>query len=823
MAKVTIAKKTAKDKSQERLEAALRHRNEGGALHAWREWVDAGGDPDQELMVEQGLPPRKAVEWALRSGRDQLIEAIVQDGGDLGQLVEAQARSLKEEWERQPEDVMMGALSALEKHGHLDRWEAMLGERGLLGWLQERQERGSEKVWMTIAWVKQIKEPAASLSAKELGGRLGWSEASALEALESEPIRRGVGELDRLQVERRFSAEKDRLESSWRESHWKKRWSSLEKALSDPRWGPRVKSELEGLMSKAVPRLSEKEIWAGLEELEIGGRNWGWEWEEREISRGMPRWRGISLEKIKEERVKSARMEKARATALGMSWVEAIAGLSERLDQIEGESIKKGELSGWMKNLRSEINASMHEAIQSMDWAIEMEEDWDLQRVPGMARAKKIANGGHADPMDDVGRLALEALTGEKRGGAEAVMAAKKMMEERLGCAPGVWRELARNEKARERVIKELKRMAEQCERERFAKHRMEALQKEGPRPPNMLHEFMMMTRMEMNGMWGRERNERSAEQTLREMMEAIGRAKGWGLEGDEVTLWMDLNEKLAASEEWKAWKEKKLPRAPRGLDESDQSWEQLEEEVRAVQSLSEPLMLGLARQAQKKSKEGVARETVIAQLVAKWNDVIDMSAKLPAGFWGQLDERKPWESALKAHDRWVEALAEKELESVEVKEWAPLMSEPIQESSGWSAVEIHSAKELFKEGKELGHCVFSYADKCERGASRILSIKKRGERFSTLELIPIGTSGEKLERWDWKDAEAARRVARWEIAQHRGKRNGVVSETAALSLAERAQKEINLAWARKLGELEPMEEALPVEKLKARRSRGAR
>lgn len=76
-------------------------------------------------------------------------------------------------------------------------------------------------------------------------------------------------------------------------------------------------------------------------------------------------------------------------------------------------------------------------------------------------------------------------------------------------------------------------------------------------------------------------------------------------------------------------------------------------------------------------------------------------------------------------------------IKSGKVTEWSKKF-ESFEESKGNSIfkfIELNTTRQLINEGRVMHHCVGSYASRCLNGGTRIVSIKKDGSSYLTLEL----------------------------------------------------------------------------------------
>jgi hypothetical protein len=85
---------------------------------------------------------------------------------------------------------------------------------------------------------------------------------------------------------------------------------------------------------------------------------------------------------------------------------------------------------------------------------------------------------------------------------------------------------------------------------------------------------------------------------------------------------------------------------------------------------------------------------------------------------------------------------------------WAALLDAPVT-IDGYTFVELATAQALREEGRDMRHCVASYAERCLRRGSHIFSVRTDGgERVSTLEVRQVAGA--------------------WRVAEHCGKANRV-------------------------------------------------
>lgn len=112
----------------------------------------------------------------------------------------------------------------------------------------------------------------------------------------------------------------------------------------------------------------------------------------------------------------------------------------------------------------------------------------------------------------------------------------------------------------------------------------------------------------------------------------------------------------------------------------------------------------------------------------------------------GPFDFRWSAEDALSALDRWHDELVDgsRERESLEALGIAwnmPLWDQgyPIEmEVNAHQFTALRTPRELYIEGRNMNHCVLSYARAVKAGISRIYSVSSQGKRVATLEIDPM-------------------------------------------------------------------------------------
>jgi hypothetical protein len=94
---------------------------------------------------------------------------------------------------------------------------------------------------------------------------------------------------------------------------------------------------------------------------------------------------------------------------------------------------------------------------------------------------------------------------------------------------------------------------------------------------------------------------------------------------------------------------------------------------------------------------------------------------------------KAPWSWLMKQQADWHERVQRQKREKIEQQYWDCILEEFTYK--GWTVTPLVNALALFDEGKEMHHCVASYASVCMKGKSRIFSIRKNNMRAATVEL----------------------------------------------------------------------------------------
>ncbi len=121
-----------------------------------------------------------------------------------------------------------------------------------------------------------------------------------------------------------------------------------------------------------------------------------------------------------------------------------------------------------------------------------------------------------------------------------------------------------------------------------------------------------------------------------------------------------------------------------------------------------------------------------------------DHGRDLTSTTWGGLSKaarrwrREMTEEMLR--DQWAQLMTQRE---GRIQAWTSLLGETragasLESPDGLNAVPITSEYGLYQESIAMGHCVFSYGNRCGAGVSRIFSLRRKGERIATGEIVQM-------------------------------------------------------------------------------------
>ena len=85
--------------------------------------------------------------------------------------------------------------------------------------------------------------------------------------------------------------------------------------------------------------------------------------------------------------------------------------------------------------------------------------------------------------------------------------------------------------------------------------------------------------------------------------------------------------------------------------------------------------------------------------------------------------------------DQWARLMIQRE---GRIQAWTSLLGETSAGAGNLNAVPVTSEYGLYQESIAMGHCVFSYGDRCGAGVSRIFSLRRKGERIATGEIVQM-------------------------------------------------------------------------------------
>jgi hypothetical protein len=161
-------------------------------------------------------------------------------------------------------------------------------------------------------------------------------------------------------------------------------------------------------------------------------------------------------------------------------------------------------------------------------------------------------------------------------------------------------------------------------------------------------------------------------------------------------------------------------------------------------------------------------------------------------GFHGALPKKFGWENLTRIQERWHEQLNRRQHEERvrQIAERGEIAWAPV--AGGWAkgdfeAVVLSRELELWEEGRAMSHCVGSYADRCAAGDSRVVSVRWRGSRVSTLQIEARDRKGNPLALPQQEDGtkKLLEKTASWAQIQHRGPHNGAVSDAKLIEFCQ--------------------------------------
>lgn len=140
------------------------------------------------------------------------------------------------------------------------------------------------------------------------------------------------------------------------------------------------------------------------------------------------------------------------------------------------------------------------------------------------------------------------------------------------------------------------------------------------------------------------------------------------------------------------------------------------------------------------------------------------------------------WASLMRKQQVWHRENGRRELERRKAEGgclgWTPMVQK--LQAGNLEAISLNNSDELWEEGTEMSHCVGGYDQDCFKNVSRIYSIRRNGERVSTLEIRKV--------------------AGKLTIGQNYGRRNTRVTDVAVTQFANkvlaacRRAPELNLA-----------------------------
>lgn len=167
------------------------------------------------------------------------------------------------------------------------------------------------------------------------------------------------------------------------------------------------------------------------------------------------------------------------------------------------------------------------------------------------------------------------------------------------------------------------------------------------------------------------------------------------------------------------------------------------------------------------------------SKLAAQISNAQDYMSNAEPGSAAQLAGLGPeqaWTKMTQLSAQWHTMIELREKGDLSSISWVPLKAIwPSDPSRGLVFRELCDGGALYDEGKELHHCVSTYADRCMDGTRRILSMEANGAKSGTLELI-------------FENEQ-------WVRGQFKTSHNDNVRSEAANELADQAVIIANAAW----------------------------
>lgn len=145
--------------------------------------------------------------------------------------------------------------------------------------------------------------------------------------------------------------------------------------------------------------------------------------------------------------------------------------------------------------------------------------------------------------------------------------------------------------------------------------------------------------------------------------------------------------------------------------------------------------------------------------------------------------KKASWAWFMRQQQAWHNITAERQKAKVAQQTWESAL--PTLELRGYEVVPLNSSHDLLDEGREMHHCVGSYANNCLTGRSRIFSIRKEGVKIATLEIVltkrfdqeNVGFVPGDYEEKLLATAMMVPSSVKWEVNQVRGHCNAEVAE----------------------------------------------
>lgn len=157
-------------------------------------------------------------------------------------------------------------------------------------------------------------------------------------------------------------------------------------------------------------------------------------------------------------------------------------------------------------------------------------------------------------------------------------------------------------------------------------------------------------------------------------------------------------------------------------------------EQDRYARASKSPALVGSI--IQRAAEAGWSKESVEAEE----QEVFDFLSDVELGFWSEAPKAITWPWIRARSQEWHDAMVSKKSSEAS---WSPIQEDAFECGQGWVATELVDGGQLHAEGKQMSHCVSSYAKRCASGDCRIFSLRSSdGAWKSTIEVKCVYRDG---------------------------------------------------------------------------------